>query len=186
MGPYRFAVENEVDNADGKRCWSAYRDVAYPGLKNMWRAVEAKLRIDRTLTTCHGDKRRFLGYWDTHLLDQAYAFIPQATVGRVTNRGLRAIYNSTEQCLRRYDPLANVHDSIPGQAFPRGWEELHEICQTLSDLMIISCEYHGRHFVLRRDIKIGPNWRDMVEIQNTKDPLWDLERTWGDALSKAS
>lgn len=178
----RFGLENEMDAKDSKRCVSFYREVAYPGLKTWWRAVEEQMRRDRTLITCHGDKRRFLGFWDDHLMDQAYAFVPQATVGRVTNKGLNRIYH--DRSLGRYDPLANVHDSIVGQAYPRSWLELFEITSQLSRHLAEPCCYSGKEFVLRREVKLGLNWRDMASVSALT--LEGLQLAYESAIKAAS
>lgn len=178
MGPDRFSLENEVDLVDAKRMVSAYRDKAYAGLKKWYRRIDEQLRRNRTLTNCLGQKRVFLDRWSTALLMDATPWEPQSTVATVTNRGLRRLYALPSSV--RYEPLGQVHDSVPGQCWPRSWAELADIGQLVSDALKEPLVIRDRPVTIERELKIGPNWRDMKSVQPQEgEPLADaLERTW--------
>ena len=100
-----FALVNGLDEADAKDIISAYRGehgnsdeedqtVAYPGLRTWYHEIEETLRSnDRTLTNCFGQTCQFLDKWGQRLFNQATAFIPQSTVGNLTNRAMRGVYH---------------------------------------------------------------------------------------------
>ena len=174
MGYKRFALENELDEAEARRIVGLYKDVAYPGLHNYYREVERELKErGRKLKNCFGQARTFLDKWGPDLLNAAYAFKPQSTVGNVTNNGLRRIYNDTSN-LEEVNLAAQVHDSIlnehtfssiPALANQILWVDRH---------MSTVCHYHGENFTLRREYKLGMTWGqdDMVDVEwSTPDEL---------------
>lgn len=163
MGYKRFALENEMPEADAKRIVEAYH-AAYRGLRGFYYPfVEAQLRTNRMLETCFGEVRTFYRDLSDHgVLEAAYAFIPQSTIGRLTNRGLRRIYDGVPQC----EILANQHDGILTQTVKKTdtaaqlWHTLHAIDAAMTEPLT----YHGQTFTIRREYKIGPDWGHMTEV----------------------
>lgn len=185
-GYKRFALENEIEEAEGKRLVEAYHR-AYPGLRgSMYPRIQQQLQKDRTLVTCFGDKRRFLKAWNNDLLKVAYSFIPQATVGRITNWWFRSIYEDTSSLTEDVWVAAQVHDSglLDSPLMP--WPDMAELATLSRKYMSIRCRYHGREFMLRTDFKIGPNWGHMAEVKETGDLAKDLEEAWESAQKKAA
>lgn len=178
MQAQRFSLTTGTPIEDATRMVESYHR-AYPGLRKWHNRIEEQLHRDRTMRNAFGHKRIFRDRFSTDLILQAIAWEPQSTIATLTNRGLTRIYESgvlekgfsrlelPESFYRErapYDPLAQVHDSIAGQAFPGNWEELLLICQTLEQLMAEPVTLHGREFTVGRDIKIGRNWRDMHSV----------------------
>jgi len=172
----RFALENEMEERDAGIIVTGYH-AAYTGLARMYSIVEEQLKENRTLTNCFGQMRRFLNRWDQTLLDAAYAFIPQSTVARVTLIGLQRIYDDVKS-LQRVEPLLQVHDSIVNQAWPRSWHELAGMILLITAYLNIPLEYHGVEFTLRRDIKIGPSYGELREVDLDGDLVANLQRAW--------
>lgn len=180
----RFSLETELLENEAKVCVTRYHD-GYRGLKRYYRMVEEELRTrDRTLTNCFGYKRQFVGPWDNDLLDAAYAYKPQSTVGRVGNMGLRGIYYDTT--LKRVDPILNAHDSILSQAWPRSWDELAHMILKIDGHLTTDIEYNGVEFALDREIKIGPNWGDesMIAVHLGGDLCEALRSAWEQAEAR--
>lgn len=59
-----------------------------PALPAYWDAIKAELKLNRTLYTPLGRKYQFLDQWSDSLLNKAYSYKPQCTVGETTNIGI--------------------------------------------------------------------------------------------------
>lgn len=99
-----FALKSGLDESEAKEVIAYYRGnhgnsaeqdlaVAYPGLRRWYHELEDTLKNDnRTLVNCFGQTRQFLDKWGNRLFQQATAFLPQSTVGNITNRAMRGVY----------------------------------------------------------------------------------------------
>lgn len=83
---------------------------AHPGIPKWHARVAHALQTKRCVTNKFGYRRIYLERIDSCLAN-AVAWIPQSTVGRVTNEGLVRI----DRELPRVDLLMQVHDEIVGQ-----------------------------------------------------------------------
>jgi len=156
----RFALENGMIEADAQHVVRIYRDIAYPGLKQWYTELQQQLRDNnRQLTNCFGQSRKFMDKWDIELFMAAYAFLPQSTVGNITNRGMRAVYHYSN---KKVDLAAQVHDSILTHHKFSSWDELGEQVLFCDKAMTETCCYRDVEFVLDRDIKLGVNWSGNV------------------------
>jgi hypothetical protein len=179
-----FALINELEESDAKHIVSIYRDVAYPGLKSYYRDVAETLRRDnRFLTNCFGQTRQFLDRMDHKLLLAAYAFVPQSTVGNITNFGLRSTYQVTTAPMDKVIPAAQIHDSNLNQHTFDSWEEAAEQVATCRRFMDFVCTYHGVEFTIRTSAKIGKTWGggDMIEIEQDEGDYMTpgaIEKAW--------
>jgi hypothetical protein len=181
MGYRRFALENGMEEREAKDICAMYRDIAYPGLKRYYTLINQQLRnSNRRLTNCFGQTRQFRGEWGTELLDAAYAFLPQSTVGNVTNFGMRGIYHDYR--LRDVQLGAQQHDSLLNQHNFSSWTELADQVIICDHHMSTPCAYHGQIFTLRRDIKLGLDWGEdsMIKVDfDSPDVLpVALEKAW--------
>jgi len=163
----RFALENEVPEADAKPIVEAYSTVAYPGLEGYWQATRDQLKRDRSLVNCFGRKVRLLGEWGNDLFMEAYSFIPQSTVADVCLRAMCLVYEDAR--MQDVELGAQVHDSLLIQyPTPRnydGWGQLANICRKIArEYMRPELEYGGRKFRLGCDLKVGLNWGDMHPV----------------------
>src|SRR6185437_8965474 len=177
-----FAMINELDAADAKTIVHGYSHVAYPGILVWWESVKRQLKIDRTLTNCFGDKRRFMEQWGNDLFKQAVAYIPQSTVAQLVATGMRLVY-ADRTISNDWDLLANVYDSLTFQVTFTDWKVLARQCIKVGlDYMNQRCSYGGRDFFIGTDLKIGRSWGAMTEVKLTKDVgklAKDLRIAWG-------
>jgi len=162
MGYKRFALENEIKESESKTIHEKYHK-AYPNLYSWYQSIEEEMRTTRTLNTCFGDKRRFLGAYTTEMVNEAISWIPQTTVARVTKYGMYAVYNDS-RLKDKMDLRANVHDSILVRATYSSIAELIDLLRLSKSHMGEHLEYHHREFTLRVDIKVGVNWGFMEDI----------------------
>ena len=193
----RFALENEMPETDASRIVSLYRDVAYPGLKRYYREVEAELtENNRVLRNCFGQTLKLLDRWGPDLLDAAYAFKPQSTVGNITKWGWRYVYEDTTR-LRRVEPGPNVHDSIVTQNDFDSVDELGEQINLCSDYLATPFTYHGVSHIIPREVKVGLNWgeyhpttnplgmRDVEVDDDSHVDLASLQKVWSEVSAAA-
>src|SRR5262252_5768753 len=89
----RFALENEMLEADAQPIVERYVNVAYPGIKDYWAGVKKELKDNRrTLVNCFGRKVKLRGEWGEELFNQAYSFKPQSTVVDSVNGAMVLAY----------------------------------------------------------------------------------------------
>lgn len=173
----RFALENEMPEKDAERIVDKYH-AAYSGLRNIYYTwIEMCLRKDCTLRDCFGNKREFRKAWGHDLLAAAYAWLPQSTVGEIGKRAVRRVYNDDSIHMKHTEVAANVHDSILVQSRHESVDHTLFVANRLRRHMKETCEYHGRSFEIRTDVKIGTNW-GVMEVVNLDvlDPADELRR----------
>ena len=173
LGYKKFALYYEIPESQGKIIVDRYH-MAYPGVRQNFHAyVKMCLTKNRTLTNLMGRKTFFMGnlnnqYERDQIFKEAYACIPQGTVGDVINeRGMNLVYYS--DFFKELELLMQVHDSIKFQIpISIGWERhaemLIRIKQALETPLIT---HYGREFVIPADLSIGLNMDKaaMVELK---------------------
>jgi DNA polymerase I-like protein with 3'-5' exonuclease and polymerase domains len=177
-----FALHNELLESDSKKIVTAYHN-AYPGIHNYHKWVSEQLKKGRVLYTCFGEKYITHDQLTLETLMSAYSFQPQATVGRVTNIGLRRLFDAKDPPLRRIEPLANVHDSILNQGTFNNCKEFDICLSSIDRNMEVELEYHGRKFMLQREFKVGRDWGHMIEVDILSDE--SVEAAWDVCQSAA-
>ena len=203
LGYRSFSFDYEIPERDGRAIVEGYHS-AYPGVRNSFHSmVRGSLAKDRTLTNLMGRKTLFLDQWGDSLFKDAYACIPQGTVGDVINeRGVNYIYYDQEQ-FRPVELLVQVHDSI-GFQIPIPvwsdnysdieWKDHARILRSIKDSLELPLTTHGREFFIPADLTIGLNMakKDSVEIPAKDFPNDDnllakrLGETWKDLNAKAT
>jgi len=155
MGPITFAKNAGVSVAEAKKLLNAYFS-EYPRIKLWHMSIENTLRKTRTLTTPLGRKRTFFNRWDSTLLREAYAYIPQSTVADVLNVGLRrcyAEYRNTDTNI-----LLQIHDAVLLQTPTPG---VANVARRVKELLTIPIQIGIQQLVIPVDVSIGPNWGEL-------------------------
>lgn len=171
----RFALENEIPEADAKPIVYMYNNVAYPGLLDWRRRIQEQLRKDRTLTNCFGRKVKLRDAWGPDLLNAAYSFVPQSTVFDVTRQGMVRFYDSTMPCMLKANLVAQVHDSLLFEYpcdRPEDIVSMAEFILKMKEILAVPLEYEGRKFRLGVDLKLGApegSWGGMKEEEMGSD-----------------
>lgn len=161
MGPYKqqaimaqegFVVEYKV----AKRLLEVFK-MKRPHLQAWQHSIREELRATRTLISCLGRKRQFLGRFNADLFNAGYAFKPQNTVGELTELTIQGIWEELDY----YDILLNAHDEVVGQCLPKDVPRAMEDITRLSkyDLII-----KGRVLDIPVDFKVGPSWGELEEV----------------------
>lgn len=137
--------------------------ICYPKVKqNFHEWVKSQLKNGRTLENFFGRKCTFYQHWGTDLFNAAFAWIPQGTVGDMTNRGLINVY----QNIPEVDLMLQVHDSLVMQT------DFKYLTQSLIDrieeCMVLEMTIKNTTFKIPIDVEVGPNWYDLTDWSKIK------------------
>lgn len=140
----------------------------FPEIKEVfWKGVERELRYTRTLTTPFGRKRMFFGRWEDKLLREAYAYIPQSTVGDLGTQALTNCYTSIENVVEGAELVLQVHDAIYMQCYEH---DAARVAKMMEQAMAIPITLEGHTFVIPSDCKIGYNWGSRPKKNPEQNP----------------
>lgn len=136
----------------------------YPEIRDIfWHEVRTELRQTRILNTPFGRKRMFFGRWDEKFLNEAYAYIPQSTIGDQACAAMINLWDNDKKVWKMPDGaglLVNGHDSLVGQC----WEkDLADVVSIVRSAMRIPLQIHGRELIVPTDVKVGRNWASATE-----------------------
>lgn len=148
--------------------WHKYHEIR-PALAGYWETIRRELRSNgMRLDTPLGWHRYFLDQWSDSMLNEAYSFKPQNTVGESTCIGILQVkgilpppFENEE--MRRMQAevkkagvklMAHVHDSATWNV-PKGEDDL---CRGIMSLMEVPLYINGYHVVVPMEGKVGPNW----------------------------
>jgi DNA polymerase I-like protein with 3'-5' exonuclease and polymerase domains len=153
----------EYDVSDCKDLLEAQR-AAKPRIEQWKHWVRQQVRMNRTLTSVIGRKRKFLGRMNDDLFRKAYAFDPQNTVGEMQCVDIQTVFEDLVD--EDFQILMNVHDECVAQVrigmkekyIPR----IKEICEKpipVTDIFDIT-----RDMIIPIDFSVGPNFGELEEI----------------------
>jgi DNA polymerase I-like protein with 3'-5' exonuclease and polymerase domains len=177
----RFALENEMPEADAEPIVAFYSEKAYPGLQKYWGHTRDELKNNgRCLFNCMGRKVRLLGEAGVELWMAAYSFKPQSTVFDVCRTGMIRAYRDESIEFEDMHLGAQVHDSLMSNyPTPGTTDEWYSLARFLDRMvnshMRVGLRYTGavdaveREFTLGVDAKIGHDWGTMHSIKVTQD-----------------
>lgn len=147
-----------ITKSDAASLLDAYF-MLYPKVREIfWKDVERELQYTRTLTTPFGRKRTFFGRWDDKFLKEAYAYIPQSTIGDLCCKAIVRAHHSKRP---EWNILVNVHDSILVQV-PE--VDVQAGVNWLREQMDISFLIKGRRCRVPTDFEVGYNWGKESEV----------------------
>jgi DNA polymerase family A len=103
----------------------------------------------------------FPRYFGTHLnnnkaLKEAYAFVPQSTVGTITNIAYTQLQAFVEEAGLDWDLLVNKHDSILLQTPVEESMLAREVLQAALEIDLIG--WDGTPFKMKTEVATGYNW----------------------------
>lgn len=159
IGERRFSQHIGSSEARARELLNQYHAM-YPGIKRWHLQVKDLLNRSRILTTPMGRRRMFFGRWGEDLLREAYAYVPQSTVGDLLNLGIiRAWPNLPPEW---YFVLQN-HDAVLMQV-PVETPEMH-IYKFIKHYFEIPLTIEGVTFKIPVDIKVGDSWANMKKME---------------------
>lgn len=134
----------------------------FPEIRLWHRETIAELKRTRILRNLFGYPRMFTQTIDPSMFKEAYAFVPQSTVGCITNMAFTDLYNNARIRELGADVIQNNHDSVLLQCSPDVADEVAKLaCVALNREMTSP---FGETFKMKSEAMIGENWGDMIDV----------------------
>lgn len=131
---------------------------------SFYKTIDEELRRTRTLRNLFGYPRYFGGVFSESFFREATSFIPQSTVGCITNRAFVNMQALIEHEELEWNLLNNCHDSILLEC---PIEESIHAARVLSDMLnqdLVSPR--GEKFKMKSEASVGMNWGKWHETEN--------------------
>lgn len=155
-----------ISKADSER-FIGTKHRLYPEIKEDFHmSVQAQVKRNRVLYNLHGHPYQITQpYFKESDWKEYYSWIPQSTVGEITNIAYAKLQSFIEQENLAWDLLANTHDSYMCQcpivdALACGAKMKEFIEQELVS------PFDGTHFRMRSETSAGFNWRPFHPEKN--------------------
>jgi len=133
-------------------------DNAFWGVKEWKARTRAQIIKTRCLTNIWDHQRIFFGRFGDDMYREAYAHVPQGSVGEGLNRMLTQAEEATKD-RQDIQVLCQVHDSIVGQSKIDSLEETEEIITTILE-QPLPCTCAGIQLRIPADFSSGTNWKE--------------------------
>ena len=153
-----LGIDYAISEREAKLFQQKYHE-AYPGVKRWQGRLATEMRASRTLTTCFGRRRYFMGPPGDPLNKEAFAWRPQSVVADLINKGILA-WEDPE----RPPILLQVHDSVLMQVEKGSLEELYKLVKEIEKYFEIPITIGGREIIIPIEVSVGHNWGDMKEV----------------------
>lgn len=137
----------------------------FPEIREWHCDIRRQLAKTRKLFNLFSEPRKFFEQTGDTLFKQAYAFIPQSTVGEITNRAVVALQDEIDNNIWPFhynneigfDLLQNGHDSILSQLNSNlSFDVIKHIKSKLEPELI--SPFDGTKFKMKSEVSIGKNW----------------------------
>lgn len=156
-----------LDVQTAKRFLGTYHSL-FPEIQAWHLSVQEQLKDTRELRNLFGYPRRFYGAFDDSTWKEAYAYVPQSTVGTITNIAFTAVHNAIQSGSINMDLLNNKHDSLLGQVEDNEQSILQGarcLAKALEQELVSPT---GEHFWMKSEVSVGYNWEKYHKDKNTK------------------
>lgn len=167
MGAKKLAMEFglPVDQAD--KIIKQYHST-YPGIKLWHSRVDQQVKNHALLMTPLGRRREFLDYYGGDTKGEAYAHVPQSTVGDFLNARLVVLWEKLRSEGLRAKIILQVHDSVLIEC-PK--EEVKRVVGLARECLTAPIWVEGRELVIPVDVAVGENWgkETMKEVEDGKE-----------------
>lgn len=165
MGPRTFQT-NVLDRSEGKlvltfkesKEFLATHEAVFPEIQVLLSELRDTLLKTRTLRNLFGYPRQFNGMWTDAFLREAYSFIPQSTVGTITNLAYTEGYVYIKLHRLPWLLLNNKHDSLLVAVPDTEEHKQHSkaFFKKAIEKELISTK--GEHYQMKSGISWGYNW----------------------------
>lgn len=139
----------------------------FPEIHEWHENVKKQLYRNRTLENLFRFPRRFEGHFTEKMFMEANAFVPQSTVGTITNVAYTRVQQFIEDNCSRYkgwDLLNNCHDSYLSQCPKELVEEVVKKKQEFINQELVAPD--GTRFRMASEASVGMNWGKYNEVTN--------------------
>jgi hypothetical protein len=169
---YIFVILKETEGKvvlslqEGKRHKAVY-EYLFPEIQHDWHmGIDEVLNGPKILFNLFGHPREFYTYGpitEKHKRE-ATAWVPQSTVGTITNKAFADNQCYIEANKLEWDLLNNKHDSILCQAPESESLECARLLSTSLEQELVSPR--GERFKMKSEVSIGKNWGKYDEVKN--------------------
>ena len=157
----RGAVALEAKEA--KRFLSTYHKL-FPEINQWHNETISTLKQTKMLKNLFGYPRTFTGLIDDSMYKEAYAFVPQSTVGCITNLAFVELQNRQDLLDMGVDVLQNNHDSVLLQCYEKDVPLVASEAMKHMNRKLVSPR--GEPFQMRSEALVGHNWKEMNEVDS--------------------
>lgn len=163
-----------LDKAQGEHFLQIYRGL-FPEIPERCYRIQKQAEISRMLFNLHGHPYTITSYEIlTSHLKELYAWTAQSTVAEITRIAFSRLQEFIEQHNKKWDLLADTHDSYLVQCPLLDVKECKEKMQELMNQKLKS-PVDGVEFSMRSECNIGFNWSGFKKETN---PLGLQELKW--------
>ena len=153
-----------ISQAEAKVFLNTYHDL-FPEIRGWHRETVDTLRRDGVLRNLFGYPRVFTSIIDESMHKEAYAFVPQSTVGTITNITFTKMQQKIENpkdplSSMEVDIVQNNHDSVLLQCPPE-----HVDYVAKETMAVMNCDLvspRGERFAMKSEACIGDTWGGVV------------------------
>lgn len=140
----------------------------FPEISELQNEIKNTLLATRTLRNLFGFPRQFTSIWSESLVRDGCAFIPQSTVGTITNLAYVEMHNKIIRESLSWVLLNNKHDSIL-LAVPDNDRSKEDAIQSIrQSLGRTLTSTRGETYTMGVGISVGYNWAHYDEKDNPK------------------
>lgn len=140
----------------------------FPEIRQWHFRIKDKLRSDRTLRNLFGYPRYFEGPLSDELFRDAFSWIPQSTIGCITNDAIVEMqYYIESERLRDWDILNNKHDSMLMQ-IPESKDDVEHCSKKMGEFLgpTLKSPLDGWEFTMGVEVSTGKNWAKYDKDKN--------------------
>lgn len=138
----------------------------FPEILELQARIRATLAAGRTLRNLFGYPRYFGGIWNEALLRKAYAFVPQSTIGTITNLAFTELYEYARKNRLPWKILNNKHDSVLLQVPDTKEHREHAALISGKAIERELVSTTGIRYQMKSELQVGYNWAKYHETKN--------------------
>ena len=162
MGPHTFQEsvlkESEgtlvLDFSQARFFLDTYKEL-FPEVVAWQAEVKARVRADRLLRNLFGFPRRFEQILTDGYLRDAISWVPQSTVGCITHKAYRLLYDHIRREHLPWKIINNKHDSFAALVPVDHAREASDVMTRLINQPLVG--WDGANFTMRSEVQVGFN-----------------------------
>lgn len=170
MGPRTFAF-NTLKQTEGKlvltikQCeeYLAMFRIIFPEIVEWQNEIEQRVMRDRKLVNLFGYPRAFERNITDEYIREAISWIPQSTVGTITNIACSRFQYKYGEKRKQWRLLNNKHDSFMVEC-PDA--DIADVSSIMVDLLAVRLKGRDTEYTMRSEVQVGKNWGKYNENYN--------------------
>lgn len=168
-GTFQLALLKESGGAialtrqQADRYLQAYHAL-FPEIRKWHFRVQDQIKKTKVLRNLFGYPFQFTGFVGESIWKEAYAFVPQSTVGTITNIAFTRLQEYIEDENKDWHLLANTHDSYLCECPDNDVKECSEKMKEFINMTLTAPD--GTIFQMKSEAQVGDNWAPYKEGYN--------------------